>query len=67
MLKKATIGVLAFVTDLRADKLGRLRAVSAHVLRFRSVRPVYSAEVSSEGREGLRPCWVTFLTIPVSH
>ena len=36
------------------------RFCRAHVLRVRSARQAYSAEVSYEGREGLRPCWMTF-------
>ncbi len=38
----------------------------AHVLRVRSARQAYSAEVAFgyEGREALRPCWTAFLNIP---
>ena len=38
LLKKAASGVLALFPDLRAPRLGPLRAVSAHVLPVRSAR-----------------------------
>ncbi len=70
-MKKAASGVLwlcrtartdmvALLPDLRAHRLAALRGVRAHVLRVRFARQAYSAEVTYEGREWLRPCWTDF-------
>jgi len=46
---------VALLPNLRAHRLAALRGVRAHVLRVHSARQAYSAEVSYEGREWLRP------------
>ncbi len=51
MLKKATRGVLTIW-------------LCSHGLYVGSARQAYSAEVSYEGREWLRPCCMILLTIP---
>ena len=49
LLKKGASGVLASFPDLRAHKLGPLRAVNAHVLPVRSARKTAA------------PCWTELL------
>jgi hypothetical protein len=51
---------VALFPNLRAHRLAALCGVRAHVQKVRSARQAYSAEVSYEGREGLRPCWTNF-------